>query len=58
MKTYTIRHDPICERKGLKSWAVFEQVEADFQKGVAQFHTMQEALAAKATLEKQENGSS
>lgn len=33
VKTYTIRHDPIRERKGLKPWAVFEQVEPDFREG-------------------------
>lgn len=54
MKTYTIRQDPVRDRKGLKSWGVFEEVSADFQKGVSQHFTMQEALTAKAALEKQE----
>ncbi len=51
MKTYQIRHDPVRERRGLKSWAVFEDVSEDFNKGVSQHYTMQEALQAKASLE-------
>ena len=54
MKTYSIRQDPVRQRKGLKSWGVFEQVSPDFWQGVAQFYTMQEALAAKKALEKDE----
>ena len=51
MKKYTIRHDPAREKKGLKSWAVFEEVAPDFSRGVSQHATMQEALAAKVKLE-------
>lgn len=54
MKTYTIRHDPAREKKGLKSWGVFEQVSADFQRGISQHNTMQEALQAKAALDAQQ----
>jgi hypothetical protein len=53
-KTYTIRQDPTREKKGLKSWGAFEQGSADFQKGISQFRTIQEALAAKTALKKQE----
>jgi hypothetical protein len=49
---YTIRHDPVREKKGLKSWGVFEQVSDDFARGVSQHSTMQEALTAKSQLEK------
>ncbi len=52
MKTYIIKQDPMRHRKGLKSWAVFEEVAPDFRKGVAAFYTMHEALKAKADLEK------
>lgn len=52
MKTYSIRHDPVREKRGLKSWGVFEQVSEDFVRGISQHNTMQEALAAKARLEK------
>jgi hypothetical protein len=54
MKTYQIRHDPVREKKGLKSWAVFEEVAPDFNRGVSQHNTLEEALKAKATLEAQE----
>ncbi len=54
MKKYTIRHDPVREKKGLKSWAVFEEVSPDFSRGVSQHATMQEALAAKVKLEEQD----
>ena len=54
MKTYTIRQDPVRAKKGLKSWGVFEQVAPDFNKGVSQHETLQEALVAKARLEGRE----
>lgn len=53
MKTYVIRHDPVREKKGMKSWGVFEQVSADFQKGISDHWSMQEALDAKSKLEKE-----
>jgi hypothetical protein len=52
MKTYTIRHDPVRERKGLKSWGVFERVSDGFERGLSQHSTFGEALAAKAALER------
>jgi hypothetical protein len=51
MSKYVIRHDPIREKKGLKSWGVFEEVSGDFSKGLSQHFTLQEALKAKALLE-------
>lgn len=54
MKTYQIRHDPVRQRKGLKSWAVFEEVAPDFNRGISQHETMEEALKAKAALEAEE----
>jgi hypothetical protein len=51
MKTYIIKQDPVRHRKGLKSWAVFEEVAPDFRKGISAFYTMQEALKAKVELE-------
>jgi hypothetical protein len=55
MKKYVIRHDPVREKKGLRSWGVFEEVEPDFQKGISQHATMQEALAAKMKLETEQD---
>jgi hypothetical protein len=48
---FVIRHDLVRERKGLKSWGVFEDVGDDFSKGISQHATFQEAIAAKAVLE-------
>lgn len=50
-KKYEIRHDPVRERKGLRSWAVFEVVDESFSRGISAHYTMQEALKAKAQLE-------
>lgn len=55
MTNYTIRHDPVREKKGLNSWGVFEEVSEDFKRGVSQHATLQEALSAKAELDKKSN---
>jgi hypothetical protein len=49
---FSIRHDPVREKKGLKSWGVFENVSPDFAQGISQHSTLQEALSAKADLER------
>lgn len=50
-KVYIVRHDPVRERRGLKSWAVFEVIDPEFSQGISDHHTLHEALAAKAALE-------
>lgn len=50
-KKYEIRHDPVREQKGLKSWGVFELVDNGFSRGISAHETLQEALKAKAALE-------
>ena len=52
-KRFTIRQDPTRARKGLKSWAVFEEVSSDFSRGVSQHYTLEEAITAKVLLEKE-----
>lgn len=52
-KQYEIRHDKVRERRGLKSWGLFEFVEPGFSRGIAAYHTEAEALAAKAEKETQ-----
>lgn len=50
-KKYEIRHDPVREQKGLKSWGVFELVDDGFSRGISAHETLQEALKAKAAME-------
>ena len=51
MKTYEIRHDPVRAKKGLKPWAIFEKMDAGFNRGISQHSTLEEALKQKAALE-------
>lgn len=51
--TYTIRYSKVRDQRGLKPWAVFEQIEEGFARAVSDHQTEDEAKAAKAALEKE-----
>lgn len=52
MVSYEIKYNRARDRRGLKPYAVFEIVDAEFSRGVSDHWTREDAEAAKSQLER------